>query len=324
MRRRDCVAALLSGALSGTAPTYSHELARRLGVLMGPPEGDADGEARVAGLRHGLEAAGWIEGQKLHIEYRWGASEGQTAVARAADLLAQRPEVILVNTPAGLAAIQKLTTTLPVVFVQFVGEGFIESLARPGGNITGFTMLQERLDEKWLEILREIAPQTRRVAFMQNPDHPSWPLYHAAITATAPKLGMMAFPTRVRTAGDVEQAIAEFAREPDGAVIVLPATFNTAHRKLIIEQAARHRLPAIYPNRFYAADGGLVSYGGDLPDLMRQAASYVDRILRGADPGNLPVQQTTKLELVLNLKTASALGLKIPPSLLARADEVIE
>jgi putative ABC transport system substrate-binding protein len=169
MRRREVMAALLAGALSARRTAYAEQnVLRRIGVLMGPPEGDAEGEARVAGLRRGLHAAGWMEGQNLHIAYRWGASEGDIAMMRAADLLAQRPEVIAVNTPAGLAALKKLTSTTPLVFVQYISEGFVESLARPGGNVTGFTMLQERLDEKWLEIIREIAPQTRRVAFMQT------------------------------------------------------------------------------------------------------------------------------------------------------------
>jgi putative tryptophan/tyrosine transport system substrate-binding protein len=325
MRRRE-VLKLLGGA-AGVWPfaaSAQQERVRRIGVLMGPPEGDSEGLARVTGFRRGLEAAGWREGYNIQLEYRWGASEGTTATQQAAALVAQQPDIILVNTPAGLAALQRLSNSIPIVFVQFVSHGFVESTAKPGGNATGFTMLEDTLDEKWLELLSELSPNTRRVAFIQNPEHPSWHRYHRSIAAAAPKFGMAAIPSPVHDPSEIEHVIADLARDPGGALIVLPATFNTAHRKAIINGVARHRVPAVYPNRFYAVDGGLVSYGGDLPDLMRQAATYVDRVLRGVRPSDLPVQQTTKLELVINLKTARTLGLIVPPSLLARADEVIE
>ena len=324
MRRRDFLSGCGTAIVSQAVHAQPSSPLRTVGVLMGPPEADLEAQARVTAFERGLEAVGWRKDFDVRLEYRWDASEGPQATEQAAALVARQPDVLLVNTPAGLAALQRMTQQIPIVFVQYLTQDGIKNLAKPGGNTTGFAMLDDTLDLKWLELLKEIAPDTRRVASMQNPEHPSWGRYTRSIMAAAPKLGMRAAPSPVRHEADIERNIAELAREPDGALIVLPATFNTTHRKLIIGHAAKHRVPATYPNRFYALDGGLASYGGDLPDLMRQAATYVGYILRGARPPDVPVQQTMKLELVLNLKTAKALGLAISPVLVVRADEVIE
>ncbi len=209
-----------------------------------------------------------------------GRERGHPSNRAGSCSVAREPDAVLVNTPAGLRALRQITSQTPIAFVQYAAQGVIRSLAPPGGDTTGFAILDDTLDHKWLEFLKEIAPETRRVAFIQNPEHPSWERYTRSITAAAPKLGMQTFPVAARDEVEVERAIAEFSREPNGGLVVLPATFNTTHRKVIIAQAAQHRLPAIYPNRFYAVDGGLISYGGDLPDLMYRAATYVDRILR--------------------------------------------
>jgi putative ABC transport system substrate-binding protein len=235
--------------------------------------------------------------------------------------------VIFTNSPTALAAVKEATDAIPVVFVHVadpVSDGFVASLARPGGNITGFAISEHTMSGKWLEALKEIAPRTQRVGFVQHLEHPSWSRYNQVIQELAPIVGVGAFPIGVRNLADLEEGVTSFSHQPHGALLILPDTFNTANRKVIIALAARQSLPAVSGNRAFAWDGGLMSYGGDLVDLSRRAASYVDRILRGTNARDLPVQQATRFDLILNLKTAKALGLTVPPMLLARADEVIE
>ena len=295
---------------------------------MGLAETDPEGQSRLAALRRSLKALGWVEGSNAQLELRWAAGDIERTNSHATDLVRWKPDVIVVNSPSALMALRKATITVPIVFVQVVNaleSDFIASLARPGGNITGFTSFFDyATTAKWLQMLKEIAPGITRVALIQHPEHPSWPGHLKAVEAVAQSFRVRLTPAAVRNAAEIERTVASFASKPDGALLVLPDTFNTVHRELIIALAARYRLPAIYPSRFFPAIGGLMSYGSDLAGLLGQAASYVDRILRGARPGDLPIQASTKFELVINLKTAKALGLTVPLSLLILANDLIE
>ena len=301
---------------------------RRIGVFIDLAEDDPEGQARVALLKRGLQDLGWREGQNLRIEYRWAGGEASRMKALAAELVSIAPEVIVVSGGPTLAALQQETRTIPLVFCQVidpVASGFVESLSRPGGNITGFTNFEYAMGGKWLGTLKEIASHVARVAVVRDTTSTaSWIGMFGAIQTAMPTFAMQLNIVAGRDAGDFERAIDAFAKEPNGGLIVLPAPNTIRNRQVIIASAARHRMPAIYPYRFFVKEGGLISYGIIPSDNFRRAAAYVDGILKGAKPSNLPVQQPTKFELVINLKTAKALGLEIPPTLLARADEVIE
>jgi putative ABC transport system substrate-binding protein len=331
MRRRDFIT-LLAGAAATAWPIAARaqqgERMRRVGVLMATAETDPESPSRVEAFQQGLATAGWVRDQNVQIDYRWAAGDAAQIHALARELVELHPDVILASTTPSTAALMKETRTIPIVFVVVsdpVGSGFVASIPRPGGNITGFTNIESSLGGKWIQLLKEIAPRVTRVALMFNPETaPFAAFYVRPIEAAAPSFAVEPIVKPIRTDSEIEAAITDVGRESTGGLIVLPETFTTIHRKPIIVAAARNNVPTIYPFRYMASDGGLISYGIDLVDLYRRAAPYVDRILRGANPGDLPVQAPTKFELVINLKTAKALGLQAPPTLLVAADEVIE
>jgi len=294
--------------------------------MMNYSESDAEGRILLTSFSQRLRELGWTEGRNIQFEYRWtvGAADGSPAVA--AELARMKPDVILVSGGTALAALMRETRSIPSVFVAAadpVELGYVASLARPGGNVTGFTAFERTIGPKWLQILKEIAPDIKRVLLL-NPNNPANALLQPAILEAAPLLRIEVNPVAVRNASEIERAIEVFAREPDSAMMVAGSSLAAAHRDLIITLAARHRMPVAYSDSAFTRSGGLFSYAIDRPDNFRQAASYVDRILRGEKPGDLPVQTPTKYELVINLKTARALGLTVPLSLRGRADEVIE
>jgi putative tryptophan/tyrosine transport system substrate-binding protein len=301
---------------------------RRIGALMVRNANDEEGRAAATAFEQGLEKLGRTVGRNLQIDYRWGIDEVERARLAAAELLALRPEVIVANGTLATAALQKVTRTTPIVFTAVtepIEQGFVQSLAHPGGNITGLTNLESSVASKWLEVLKEIAPQVARVAIIFNADTaPYLQAFARSGQAAAEKLALKLSVTQVHEAVEIEPVMAMLSQEPGGGLVIPPDAFMSARHRMIIELAARYRLPAIYQFRYFAADGGLVSYGIDLPDLYRRSASYIDRILRGEKPADLPVQQPTKFELVINLKTAKALGLTVSDKLIAIADEVIE
>jgi putative ABC transport system substrate-binding protein len=290
-------------------------------------ERDPEGQARIAAFREGLGKLGWTEGREIQIEYRWFAGDPERAQAYAADLVKLKPEAIFAGTAPALAPLLRETRSVPIVFAQVadpVGGGFVTSLARPGGNITGFAQFEYAIGAKWLELLKQIAPQVARAAIIYDPTNPEASEYLPPIETAARSFGVQISISAVRSVDEIERAIEQFAREPNGGLIPLPSPLIAVHRDLIISLAMSHRLPNVYAYRYYPIGGGLASYGIEIVELYRRAASYVDRILRGEKPGDLPVQQATRFELVINLKTAKALGLDPPITLLARTDEVIE
>jgi ABC-type uncharacterized transport system substrate-binding protein len=303
------------------------ERARRIGVLMGQAANDPEGQARIAAFLQGLQELGWSVGRNVRIDIRWSAGNADDTRKYAAELVALAPDIILASTTPSAGALLQATRTVPIVFTVVadpVGAGFVDSLARPGGNATGFITFEYGLAAKWLELLKEVAPGTTRAAVLRDPTITAGIGQFAAIQTAAPSLGMEIVPVNVRDASEIERAVAAFARVGKGGLIVTGSPLTQLHRDLIIMLTARHKLPAVYSNRFFVADGGLMAYGPDLIGQHRPAARYVDRILKGEKPADLPVQVPTKYELVINLKTAKALGLEVPPTLLARADEVIE
>jgi putative tryptophan/tyrosine transport system substrate-binding protein len=318
---------LLSGAAAWplAARAQQPDRVRRVGVLMGIAD-DPEGQARVMVFKQALHALGWTEGRNVQFIYRWSAGDVVHARQFAKELLDLRSDVILTNSTPVAVAVRDTTRTTPTVFVQVsdpVTAGVVQSLARPGSNLTGFTNFEPSIASKWLELLKRIAPNITRVAYLFNPN--TAPLVYArAVEAAAPVSSVKSFAAAIHNTNEMEHVIEQFARESDGALLVLPDLFTATHRQSIIVLAARHRLPTVYPARYFVASGGLMSYGIELLETYRQAASYVDRILKGEKPADLPVQAPTKYELVINLKTAKALGLEIPSALLARADEVIE
>jgi len=327
IRRRDFITAL--GAATAwplTAQAQKTDSVRRLGVLLSNSESDAEGQARVAGLRQGLQELGWMDGRNIKIDYRWSVGADQMRTY-AAELVALNPDAIFAGTSAALAALQRATRTIPLVFAQVsdpVGGGFVASLAHPGGNITGFALYEFAISAKWLELLKQIAPSVTRAAVIYDPANPQATGYLPMIEASGRSLGVEVFTSPVHDTAEIERVIDTFATEPNGSLIPMPGPLITGQRDLIISLANRHRLPSVYAYRYYPANGGLASYGVDNIDLYPRAASYVDRILKGEKPADLPVQEATKFQLVINLKTAKALGLDIPNSVLARTDEVIE
>jgi putative ABC transport system substrate-binding protein len=319
---------LLAGAAAWplAAGAQQPERIRRVGVLMNLTADDPEVPGRVAAFAQGLGELGWTIGRNVRIDYRWGANDPDRGRRYADELIALVPDVILASGSTAVRPLLQVTRT-SIVFVQVtdpVGLGLVASLARPGGNATGFMLYEYGMSGKWLELLKELAPRVARAGVLRDSSSPGGIGQFAAIQAVAPSMGMELSPLDVRDAGEIERVIALFGRSSDGGLIVTGSALAAAHRKLIVALAARHRLPAVYPFRYFATSGGLISYGPDTTDPFRRAAGYVARILNGEKPGDLPVQAPTKYELVINLKTAKALGLEVPPTLLARADEVIE
>jgi putative ABC transport system substrate-binding protein len=329
MRRREVIK-LIAGAFAArpiAARAQEPERIRRIGVLIAAAADETEFQDWVGAFRQGLHQLGWTEGRNVRIEIRTGSGDADRTRRYAEELVALGPDVILATGAAGVAPMLKATRTIPVVFttvVDPVGAGFVNSLARPGGNATGFVSFEYSLSAKWLELLKEIAPRVRRVAVIRDADISAGAGQFGAIQTAAPSLGLDLIAVSPREAGELEQTIAAFARTPNGGLISTSSALAVIRRDLIVGLAAKHKLPAVYHRRLFAGSGGLISYGPDIIDPLRRAASYVDRILKGEKPADLPVQAPTKYELVINLKTANTLGLTVPPSLLARADEVIE
>jgi putative ABC transport system substrate-binding protein len=326
-KRREFIT-LLGGAAAAwpLAARAQQDRVKRVGVLMGSPENNPEVQARLAGFLQGLERLGWSEGRNIRIDYRFGLA-GLQMQALAKELVTLQPDVILAHSTPAAVALHRKTSTIPVVFASIgnpIGFGLIASLARPGGNFTGLTTYEASIAGKWLAMLKEIAPSINRTALVGDPKTTNFDYYQRAIEAAARSFAIELVPTPVEEAADVERGIGSFARVSGGGLVVFPDPTTTANSATIIAQAARHRLPAVYPIRFFVSMGGLMSYGSDRVDELRQAASYVDRILRGASPADLPVQTPIKFETAINLKTARALGLAVPDKLLVAADEVIE
>jgi ABC-type uncharacterized transport system substrate-binding protein len=328
MRRRTFISLVGSAAAWPLAArAQQREQMRRIGVLMNLGSDDAEGQARNAAFLQGLQELGWTVGRNVRIEYRWGAGDAELFRRHASELVALAPDVILAGGGVVVPSLLQATRTVPIVFTGTpdpVGAGFVESLARPGGNATGFTIFEYGISGKWLELLKEIAPHVTRAAVIRDPAIAAGLGQWGAIQSVAPSLGVELRPLGVRDAGEIERAITAFAHSPNGGLIVTGSALALVHRELITTLAARYRLPAVYASPIFANAGGLISYGPDSIDPYRLAAGYVDRILKGEKPADLPVQAPTKYELAINLQTAKALGLTVPDSLLARADEVIE
>jgi putative ABC transport system substrate-binding protein len=329
MRRREFIT-LLGGAAAAwplAARAQQGERMRRIGVLMPHAQDNPVGPPRITALLQGLQQLGWIVGRNVEVDVRWAGASAENIRKHAAELAAFAPDVILANGSVVVAPLLQATRTVSVVFVTVpdpVGAGFVDSLARPGGNATGFLQFEYGLAGKWLELLKQIVPGVTRAAIMRDPTLPSGTGQFGAIQSVAPSVGVELRPVGMGDAREIERAVAAFARGSNGGLIVTGSALAQLHRDLIITLAARHKLPAVYFDRFFVTAGGLISYGPDLVDEFRRAASYVDRILKGEKPADLPVQAPTKYELVINLKTAKALGLDVPATVLARADEVIE
>jgi ABC-type uncharacterized transport system substrate-binding protein len=329
VRRREFIT-LLGSAVAAwplAARAQQREKMRRIGVLMNLAADDAEGQARLAAFLQGLQEAGWAVGHNVRIDLRWGAGDADNFRKQAAELVALAPDVIFASGSPAATPLLQATRTVPIVFAQVVdpvGAGLVASLARPGGNATGFTAPEYGFSGKWVELLKEIAPSVTRVAVLRDAASSSGIGMLGAIQLAASSFGIELTPVGVSDAGEIERGVTAFSRAANGALIVTGNTLTMVHRELIITLAARHRLPAVYALPLFANGGGLISYGSDTIDPHRRAASYVDRILKGEKPGDLPVQNPTKYSLVINLKAAKALGLKVPPMLLTRADEVIE
>jgi putative tryptophan/tyrosine transport system substrate-binding protein len=330
MKRREFVkllgAAAAAWPLAGRA--QQGQRVRRIGIVIGATAaGDAEGQARIDVFRQAMELLGWTTGRNLQIEYRWGMADPASIRKYAAELVTSAPDVILSSGAFSLAQLLQETRTVPIVFVNVadpVGAGFVNSLSRPGGNATGFMQFEYSLSAKWLELLKQIAPGVTRAAVLRDAALTSGIGQFAVIQSVASSVGVEVSPVNVHEAGEIERTVAAFARSPNGGLVVTSSALVVRHRELIVRLAASHKLPAVYYRRLFVDDGGLLSYGYDLLDQFRRAATYVDRILKGEKPADLPVQAPTKYELLINLKAAKTLGLDVPPMLLARADEVIE
>ena len=328
MRRRDFIKVIggTAAAWPVTARAQQPERIRRVGALMGTAESDLEAQSLMSRTRHRLEELGWSEERNIRIEDRWTAGDDNRLRAYAAELAQLKPDVIVCEGTPVVAALQQATRTIPIVFVNAnnpIGSGFVASIARPGGNITGLVSFEPAMGGKWLETLKEIAPEVARVALIYNPQTHTGQHFQS-IDSVSQALAVKAIRLPFSSAAEIERVLGDFAREPKGGLLVLPDNSTNLHRDLICTLAARHRLPAIYPFRRFITSGGLTYYGADTKDMYWKLAEYVDRILKGAKPADLPVQTPTKFELIINLKTAKALGLTIPPTLLVRADEVIE
>jgi putative tryptophan/tyrosine transport system substrate-binding protein len=329
MRRREFIS-LIAGAATWplTAHAQQADRMRRIGVLAGGAvASDADTQERNAAFTQTLEQLGWTDGRNVRIDYRYGLGNAVNVRKYAAELVALAPDVILASGATALAPLLQATRSVPIVFVSVadpVGAGYVESMARPGGNATGFIQFEYSLSGKWLELLKEIAPGVTRAAVLRDPAITAGVGQFAVIQSVASSIGLDVSPVNLRDAGEIERAVTAFARSPNGGLVVTASALSLVHSALILALAAQHKLPAVYPRRSFVGAGGLISYGFDALDQVRRAAGYVDRILKGEKPADLPVQAPTKYELVVNLKTAKALGLAVPPTLLARADGVIE
>ena len=328
MRRRSFIAGLGSAAVwPVVARAQQPQRMRRIGVLMNLEQDDPESQARLAAFRQALQELNWVDGRNILMEYRWGAADVARARKLAAELIALAPDVVLASASPTVAGLQEVTRTVPIVFVNVidaVGAGFVESMARPGGNTTGFTLFEYSISGKWLEILKQIAPRVTQVAVLRDAAISSGIGQFAVIQAVAPSFGVELSPYDTRDAVEIERSFTAMGRGNIGGLIVTASSTATIHRDLIVGLVARHRLPAVYSNRSYVAAGGMISYGPQFIESYRRAAGYVHRILKGENPAALPVQAPTKNDLVINLKTAKALGLTIPETLLATADEVIQ
>jgi putative tryptophan/tyrosine transport system substrate-binding protein len=329
MRRREFIK-VIGGAAAGwplVARAQQSEQMRRIGVLLNVAADDPESPARLTAFAQGLQELGWIDGRNVRVDFRWGGADVERIRRYAAELVALAPDVILCSGSPTVAALEQATSTVPIVFVQVpdpVSSGHVESLARPGGNATGFATFEYGFGGKWLELLKEISPHVTRAAVLRDVALAAGSGQFGAIQSVAPSLGVELSPVGVRDTSEIERAITAFARGSNGGLIVTGSSLTLFHRDLIVALAARYKLPAVYPYRYFATGGGLLSYGPNSVDPFRRAAGYVHRILKGEKPADLPVQAPTKYELVINFKTAKALGLTIPPSVVARADEVIE
>ena len=329
MRRRDFFKVIAGSAVGWplSARAQRPDAMRKIGMIMGFPEGDPQARPRVNAFLAALQELGWNDGGNIKMEYRWAAGEADRIRAAAADLVAQAPDIIVANGSEVTSAVKSYTRAIPIIFVQVsdpVGLGVVESLARPGGNVTGLTHFEYSVSEKWLQLLKEIAPSVSRVVVLLNSSNPAANGHYRAIEAVVRPLGVQTKLADVKDAAEIEDAISSLTSEPNGGLIILPDNVTLIHRERIVAAAARHRLPAMYPYRYFVAAGGLVCYGVDVTDLFKRAASYVDRVFKGTKPADLPVQGPIKFDWVTNLKTAKALGLTIAPTVLARADEVID
>jgi putative ABC transport system substrate-binding protein len=330
MKRREFITFIGGAAVAASGPARAEtDRVRHIGILMGYAEDDPDTRARMKAFREAFEQLGWKDGRNVAIVYRFGVGDIDRVRDHARELVGLNPDLIVCETTPTLKAVADQTTTIPIVFVSVtdpVSNGFVAELARPGGNITGFTNFEATMGGKWVELLKKIAPSTARAGVLFNPDTApgGGSFFLKSVAASAPALQVEVLPLPVRSDDEIGRAIAGLASGPGGGLIVMLDVFTAVHRPAIIAQAAVSRVPAVFPWRFGATDGGLASYGVDVVDLHRRAAAYVDRILKGASPANLPVQQPTKFELVINLKTAKALGIEVSPTLLATADEIIE
>ena len=329
MKRREFIT-LLGGAVSAWPLVIRAQQAdhmRRIGVLVGYSAGDVEGQASVAAFRQRLRELGWTDGRNIRIDTRWAGGDADKARTFAKELVRMAPDVIVSSSNLVTEILQRETGTIPIVFVFVgdpVGSGFVTNVAHPGGNLTGFPVFETAIAGKWLEIFNEVAPRVSRVAFMIHPETPAHVAFLQAAEAAALPLKINLTALGVHTAAEIESGVAEFAKEPNGGLIVAPHAVTVEHRNVILKMSERYRLPGLYPLRNFAIDGGLISYGTNPIDPFREGASYVNRILKGEKPGDLPVQFPTKYELIINLKAAKALGITVPPSLLTRADEVVE
>jgi putative tryptophan/tyrosine transport system substrate-binding protein len=333
VNRRDFIIALSGAAVATPLPwpragrAQQPERIRRIGVLMGFEATNSEAQSFAKAFSQQLQERGWIDGKNARFEYRWASGSFERFKSYAAELVALKPDVILANTTPAVAALQQQTATIPLVFVQVtdpLGQGFIASLSHPGGNLTGFSFVDFTVSGKWLEALKEIAPAVNRVAVIYSQKTMPFAPYLPSLQSAATSLGLEMIAAPVQDNDEIERSVAAISREAGGGLCVIPDPFVAEHAVKIVELAARYRIPAIYPRRGFVVDGGLIAYGTDVVDLFKGAAGYVDRILRGEKPADLPVQSPTKYELIINLKTARNLGITVPPSLIARADEVIE
>jgi putative ABC transport system substrate-binding protein len=328
MRRRDFIKGIVGSAawpIAARAQQASH--IRLVGVLMNTSDSDSEGQTRIAALRDGLRKLGWIDGRNIEIKSRWPAGDPERARVYAAELVSMNPEVIFAGTTMPLIALQRATKTTPIVFAQIidpVATGHVASIPHPGGNITGFALFEYTIAAEWVELLKQMAPNVTRIAAIYDPANDEGPGYLPMMEAAARKHAIEVTSYAVRSGAEIQQVIETFAHEPNGGLIPLPGPITVVQRDLILSLTAKHRLPNLYAYRYYPANGGLASYGPDNIDLYRRAADYIDRILKGDRPNDLPVQFPTKYQLIINLKTANTLGLNIPESFLVRADDVIE